>query len=157
MKPLFFIVTIAITVSSLIQVNDKQRTKNKQPTQETNVEQEVKEINRQFYDALVHGDTTTLRRLLSDDWMITHSTGKVETKTQYIAAIESGERKYKSIDRDEINVRVYGAAAVLTCRTVLSAESNGQPYKRQNRYIHVYVKRDGHWQAVASQGTGITQ
>jgi ketosteroid isomerase-like protein len=36
-------------------------------------------------------------------------------------------------------------------------DAKGQPIDRRIRYTDVYVKKDGRWQAVASQGTPIQQ
>ena len=54
----------------------------------------------------------------------------------------------------EMNVRVYGDAAVITGRSTIKANVDGQPVTGDYRFTDVWVKRDD-WQAVASQVTRI--
>ena len=44
----------------------------------------------------------------------THATGVVESKAEYLAKMKSGEVRYESFAPEELRVRVYGTAAVVT-------------------------------------------
>jgi len=55
---------------------------------------------------------------------------------------------------DKIKVRVYGDAAVVTGHGVRAGTYNGVPFKdRQVFWTDTFIKKDGRWQCVASQGT----
>jgi uncharacterized protein DUF4440 len=56
-------------------------------------------------------------------------------------------------DEDKMKVRDYGDAAIVVGRaTVKSAQFNGQFI-----FTDTYIRRNGHWQVVASQSTEIKQ
>jgi hypothetical protein len=61
------------------------------------------------------------------------------------------ERKIDSLSSDNLVVRAFGDAAVVTGRTTASA--GGQTVIL--RFTDVFVRRDGRWLAVASQATPI--
>lgn len=114
-------------------------------------EEEVREAEKQWNQARLRNDVAALDHLLSEDWVITHADGKLETKAHYIADVKSNERKYEYINEDEISVRVYGDAAVLTGRIRSKGHLREQPLGGDTRFTRIYVKRQGRWQMVASQ------
>jgi ketosteroid isomerase-like protein len=55
---------------------------------------------------------------------------------------------------DDVKVRVYGDTAVVMGRGRRSGMFKGAPFKdREITYTDVFVRRNGRWQCVASQGT----
>lgn len=118
-------------------------------------EQEVRELELRRFKALTDQDTAALDQILSDDLTYTHSSAHVDTKATYIASIRSGELKYVSIVPDELKVRVYGSAAVITGRAEFKSESHGQAATMQLRFTDTYVRQNGHWQMVAWESTRI--
>jgi ketosteroid isomerase-like protein len=96
-------------------------------------------------------DATALSAILADDHTDVTLTGKVTNKAQNIADLKTD--KTTVCDVDMLQVRVYGDAAVVVGRaTVKSATFNGQ-----YMYTDTYIRRNGHWQCVAAQGTEIKQ
>src|SRR5271169_571739 len=64
-------------------------------------EAQVLALQNRFQDASVSADTATISSLMSDDAMFVHSNGLVQTKSQYVNSISSGQMKlalYKVID-----------------------------------------------------------
>lgn len=116
-------------------------------------EQEVRELELRRFKALTDQDTAALDQILSDDLTYTHSSAHVNTKATYIASIRSGELKYVSIVPDELKVRVYGSAAVITGRAEFKSESHGQAATMQLRFTDTYVRQNGRWQMVAWEST----
>ena len=121
------------------------------------LEKEVLEVDTQRADAYVNGDVATLERILADDVSYVHPTGKIETKAEVIAGFKAQDRKYKSIKRDDVVVRIYGNTAIVTGRNTISAEYQGKIYDVQNRFTRVYVKQAGKWRLVAHHGSNIAQ
>jgi ketosteroid isomerase-like protein len=54
---------------------------------------------------------------------------------------------------DDVSVRVFGDAAVVTGRTHGVGEFSGTPYDVVIRFTDTFVRRDGRWQAVASHAS----
>jgi ketosteroid isomerase-like protein len=106
--------------------------------------------------AVIAADTTALSRLLGDDLTYTHSTAWVETKAQFLESVRSGALKYEKMEHSDVQVRVYGDAAVLTGRSDVRVHSpRSGLLQMQIRFTAVYVKRAGRWQMVAWQSTRI--
>lgn len=62
-------------------------------------------------EAIGSGDLESLADVLADDYLHVLATGTVVDKAQYIELIRNGPRKP---ERGTLDVRVYGAAAVIT-------------------------------------------
>src|SRR5688572_17686452 len=73
----------------------------------------VKESSAAWRQAVIKQDKEALGRLLADDLVYAHSSGKTETKTEYIAAVTTGPSRYEAFTESNTKVRVYGPAAVL--------------------------------------------
>jgi uncharacterized protein (TIGR02246 family) len=120
-------------------------------------EREVRQLESDLREAWLRGDTATLQRLLADDWKIIHTNGREQTKAQFIEAIKSGRIKFKSMEFDEVEVRVYGDAAVVTARSTNRVEFRGQESSGQVRFTRVYVRRREEWRVVTEQASHIEQ
>ena len=83
--------------------------------------------------------------------------GQLLTKAQRLTMLRSGELKIETYRRDDEKIRVYGDTAVVTYRSTVQAQRNGQDISSQRRVITVLVRRDSRWQAVAQQSTAIAQ
>ena len=123
--------------------------------------QEVKDLVNQWDEAFMRRDTAALDRILADDFTYTDSSGAVLDRTQYMMSLIKSpdiaiQQSYTS---EDVNVRVYGDTAVVTGRSSVKGRSRGkaQFLPGQYRFTDVWVKRQGRWQAVATQGTSIAQ
>ena len=54
---------------------------------------------------------------------------------------------------DVDRVRLLGDVAVVTGRSVSAGRFEGRDINVTQRYMDIYVRRDGRWRVVASQGT----
>jgi uncharacterized protein (TIGR02246 family) len=153
MKRIVVIAMLMIAASSVTmgQTNGKKASRN------GNAEQAIRQLMSELANAQLKGDTATLDRIWADDFTFTNSSGEVQTKAQRLAEIKSGELKFDSLSRDEVQVRVYGDTAVVTSRGIVKGQRQGQDLSGQSRSTTVYVKRQGRWQVVAQQVTRIAQ
>jgi len=127
------------------------------PETRTNDEEQVRQLEHEWIDAFMRGDTETLDRILADDFVFTDPEGKLLTKAQWIADITSGELIFESIHIDDLQVRMYEDAAVANGRVTVKAQSKEGGFNGQYCYTDMYVKRNGQWQAVAEQATLVSQ
>lgn len=121
------------------------------------VASELTQIEHRLVKAWLDGDRKTVDSILAADWSVIDLTGHVLTKAQLMQEFGSGDRKIESGSVDDLNVRMFGGTAVVTGRSVLAGSYQGKRASVTQRFTDVFVKRDGRWQAVASQGTQIAQ
>lgn len=122
-----------------------------------NAARQITALRRELLDAIRSRDRKTLERLYADDFTHTHAVGRVDNKSQRIAALVSGETTIESAEVDDMSIRTYGATtAIVIGQSTIKGQGEGQSTTRY-RWLAVYVKRAGRWQIVASQATRIEQ
>jgi ketosteroid isomerase-like protein len=102
-------------------------------------------------------DVAGLDRLLADDWMLTHSDGRVQYKADYLDELRTSTRRNQGIGNEDLRVRRYGDTVVVTGTSVQSGISNGQPWSGRFRFTRVWVQRDGGWKMIASHSSRIAE
>lgn len=116
-----------------------------------NVENALMQMERDWTNGEVKKDITTLDRILADDWVGIDAEGKAETKMQFLESIKSSESKIDSATVAEMKVRIFGDTAVVTGINVEKSQAKGKDTSGRYVWTDVFVKRNGRWQAVASQ------
>jgi ketosteroid isomerase-like protein len=115
-------------------------------------EKELLQLERDWTQASLKGDATALGKILGDDWVGQGPAGTM-TKAQVLAELKSGDNKTDSITLGDMKVRVYGDTAVVTGSDDEKSSYKGKDTSGHYTWTDVFVKRKGHWEAVASQGT----
>jgi ketosteroid isomerase-like protein len=118
-------------------------------------ESEIRELERQRFQAMERVDVATLNRILSDDLVYTHANGLEQTKAELIGVLGSGDYKYESINASDVRVRLYGDTAVVSGRATMKIRRAGEEQTFKLCYLDVYVKQDGRWQMVAWQSSRV--
>jgi len=140
-------------------VPDQSKPVGEQVATTPNAEQELIAIDKQWGDAGLKGDSAVLESILADDFIGNSPTG-VATKAQSIAEAKTNAPNITNATyvADEYTVRFLDPnTAVMTHRAVEKGLNKGKEYSDQHLSMHVWVKRDGRWQVVASQATPIPQ
>jgi ketosteroid isomerase-like protein len=95
-------------------------------------------------------DIEGVERMLDDELSYCHTTGRCETKDEYIANLRSGRTRYHKIDVLSSRVRYYGDIAILNGQISIDVEAGGQSVKGlRMSYTDVYRKTEGRWRMVA--------
>ncbi len=108
-------------------------------------DQEVARLADAWAAAELRGDTAVLERTLADDFIGVGPLGFMLTKQEWLARHQSGALTYGSLDVDEVKVRVYDEAAVVTGRQVQNAAYRGNSVQAQLRASLVFVHQHGQW------------
>jgi ketosteroid isomerase-like protein len=122
---------------------------------DADAEKQVAMLSKQHREAVVKGDTKALDSILADDWVGINPRGDVESKAQQAKTLKDGSVDFEAIDPEEVKVRVYGDAAVVTGRYHVKLTSNGQKIDDLVRTTEVFVKQGGKWRCVSTQVTRI--
>jgi hypothetical protein len=127
------------------------------------IQAEVIKLEREWADSNKTHNAEAARRIVADDAVIVYPDGSVGTKATEVQTIESGDITADAFEMIDPKVTVVNAdSAFVTGRSVIR---NGK-YKDattkktidisgEYRFLDVYARRDGKWQAVASQATKI--
>ena len=126
-------------------------------TKNGGVEQELIKLENDWADAWIKRDIAFFDRIMADDYTWTSPWGEVLTKAHNLALVKSGEDVIKSWVLADIEVRVYGDAAVVSGRDTIKETYKGEDVSSQNRWTHTWVKRAGRWQCVAAHSSEIAQ
>ena len=147
-------------------VNSGLTTNNKppiEPVDTASIETEIKKLGREWSSAFKTRDGEAVRRVLADDVMITYPDGVVAGKSEEVQSIAAGTITADSWDVVEEKVTVLNAdSAFITGRAVVKNGAYKDPkaprpidISGEYRFLDVYAKKNGRWQAVASQTTKI--
>lgn len=94
-------------------------------------------------------------RWVADDCVSTNADGSIHVnpKPVVLANITSGAWRVESIAISNVNVRVFGNAAIVTAIQTEKSQFQGKDSGGRYQYTHVWVERDGRWQVVATHTT----
>ena len=119
-----------------------------------NTEQVIRRLESEGREATLKNDIAANDRLLADNWMNINPDGSITTKAKLMELLKEGSFKIMSIDNDEVMIRVYGDAAVVTGRSTTKRAGQGsEVVARQVRFTRVYAKSKGQWRVVSAHNT----
>jgi ketosteroid isomerase-like protein len=149
-------VAVLVVVATSLALGQMADMKEKAKGGEVGVEQALMQMERDWTEAGLKKDVATLDKILADDWVGQGITGAA-TKAEALADLKSGDSKQDSVTLGEMKVRVFGNTAVVTGSDNEKSSYKGKDTSGHYTWTDVFVKRQGRWQAVASQGTPTTQ
>jgi ketosteroid isomerase-like protein len=112
-------------------------------------------MERDWTKAGLDKDAAALDRIVADDWTAIDFQGKAETKAQALADLKSGSSTLQTVELGEMKVRVFGNTAVVTGSDTEKSTYKGKDSSGKYVWMDVFVNRNGHWQAVASESTKV--
>jgi ketosteroid isomerase-like protein len=123
-----------------------------------NTEQDPAAVDRQFFVWLTEANVRAVDRLLTDDFLLIDvMRGGEIPKSALLAAMQSGDLKFESIEPADVRLRSYPGTAIVTGRTKMRMKFQETRAEAHSRYTHVYVMVDGQWRLAAGQGTPIAE
>src|SRR5207237_10048658 len=107
--------------------------------------------------AELRGDASVLDRILTDDFIGIGPLGFLLTKQEWLARHRSKDLQYDAFNLDEVKVRVYNEAAILTGRQVQNGAYRGNSIQGQFRISLVFITQQGQWRLASLQLSTIAQ
>jgi len=101
--------------------------------------------------AMMAADKARLEALTADQLSYGHSSGKVETKAEFVAAIADKKTIFKSITLSNPSVAVVGNNAIARHVFAAEVEAGGQASSPKIGVMQVWVKDGGGWKLLARQ------
>lgn len=117
---------------------------------------EIDQLEDQWRDAVLRGDTTVMNSLLADDYMAITAYGTVQTRDEALANLRSGRWHVVSLDLYDRKVRFYGRTALVTSTADVEGTSPDGNISGSYRYTRVYVRDlQGSWKIVSFEASRI--
>lgn len=113
----------------------------------------VAQLEKDWAAASKAGDAKKVDEQLSDDFTLTGPTGVMMDKEHYVADIRDHTLVLDSVKLDDVNVRVYGNAAVVTATLAISGKHGDFDLTGSYRITDTLIKTNDKWQKVAEQVT----
>jgi ketosteroid isomerase-like protein len=120
------------------------------------VADQIKKMETDRAAAVVKGDWAKLEKETSDDYTLININGQMSNKSQMVEGFKSGQNKLTANDLSDMTVRVYDNVAVVTGKMDTKGTMGGKDVTGQGVFTRVYVKKGGHWKAVALQQTRLS-
>jgi len=118
-------------------------------------EDQILNLDREWNEAYPRLDAATLDRIIADDWVCIDGTGLVIMKNELLRRVASSTSFLDPYKFDEIALHMFEQAAIVIGRLSGQMRDSDGVHDVSQRYMRVYVKRNEHWQAVATQVTKI--
>jgi len=122
-------------------------------------EVEVLQFQAKRNQAVMAKDLRTLEGMLADDLFYCHASGLVQTKAEFLETVRTEQFRWLTMESQGVKAHVFGDTAVVTTvglhENITAKQRDGSvlPVELTIRTTEVYVKRGGHWQLLAFQGT----
>ena len=122
-----------------------------------NEENHLLKLDHEWNESYPRRDVSALDHIIADDWVCIDGAGLVITKRQLLERVESSATFFDPYRFDEINLRVFKDAAIVTGRLSGTKQNDDGTFYLEQRYTRVYVKRNNRWQSVATQVTVVKE
>ena len=121
------------------------------------VEHTLMQLERDWTQASLKKDLAVLDKIMADDWVNIDFQGKTVTKAETLANLKAGSPATQAAGIGEMKVRIFGDSAIVTGSDTEKSTLKGKDVIDKYLWTDVFVKRDGRWQAVASQSTKVAR
>ena len=125
--------------------------------QNTGATDQVLELGQRWAAAERGGDADALDPLLADDFLLVGPLGFMLDKAQYLGSRRSGDLKHEALVWEDVNVRVYGEAAVAVGSQTQRSTYQGRDASGRFRVTQVVVRQEDRWSLVGLHYSPIAQ
>ena len=119
-------------------------------------ERALLELERGFTAAAEKGDMAFFERHVAHEYVQIVDGKPVDFRAQ-MAELKLGQLRIESAALRDMQVRVFGDAAIVSLAGEATGTYRGKPFADGSRGVDVFAKRDGRWQVVYSQMTSVRE
>jgi ketosteroid isomerase-like protein len=118
------------------------------PKDQKETERYILESERQWAESVATGNTSTIERILADDFIGVDPKGVVYNKQQMIADTRNAPKYFVSNRLNDVKVRFYGDTAIAQGSETWEKRSG-----ERGRFVwtDTWIRRNGRWQIVAAE------
>jgi ketosteroid isomerase-like protein len=119
-------------------------------------EKQVANAIQQLRKAMVDPDSVSLDKLTMASLSYGHSSGKIETKQEFISSLTSSRSDFVTIDLSEQVIHISGKTATTRNTFIASTNDGGRPGTVKLHILMVWQKKGGSWKLLARQAARLT-
>lgn len=117
-------------------------------------EEQIRELYRDYWDAMIAKDADALRAMMSDDYVLMHMTGVRQSREDFLRGLRKGTFNYYSAEHDSIDVHLSGESAEMIGKSrVLAAVYGGGKHSWRLRGDFTLRKENGSWKLTGSKAS----
>ena len=143
MKQPFLLAVLLFLISTTISAQSKQ---------ETAVSNAVEKLRT----AMVSGERAALDAIAADQLSYGHSSGLIETKTQFVEKIASGQSDFVSIELKNQTISISKNTAIVRHELHAVTNDNNKPGEVHLKILLIWQKQGKEWKLLARQAVRIT-
>lgn len=143
MKQPFLLAVLVFLISTTISAQSKQ---------ETAVSNAVEKLRT----AMVSGERAALDAIAADQLSYGHSSGLIETKTQFVEKIASGQSDFVSIELKNQTISISKNTAIVRHELHAVTNDNNKPGEVHLKILLIWQKQGKEWKLLARQAVRIT-
>lgn len=106
-------------------------------------------------DAIVHKRRDAIEANMAPEFLHIGEDGALSDRTKFLDSILSDHLSIEPYAMDDLQVRLFGDAALLTGTTLMRGTWRGTPFSSHYRFTDTYIRRDGAWRVVQVQITAL--
>jgi Ketosteroid isomerase homolog len=121
-----------------------------------NAKEQVEALEEQWRVAQLAGDTATMGKMLSDDYVGISMTGEVDTKAQQLRRVTDRRMILTKIELSDMKVKLVGAVAIVTSQAEVEGTNDGVSMRGTYRYTRIYRHLPtGQWRITSFEATRV--
>lgn len=117
--------------------------------------EELRRLDRELTVATWTGDAVWFEQNLADDYLLITPGGAIRTRRDVISELATPGLKMEPFEATEVQVRLYGDAAVVTGRMRQQFLLGRTHSTSDLRYTDVYVKKKNRWLLVSGHASNV--
>lgn len=119
----------------------------------TKDESEIFALTRQLTELMIERDFTGINKIVDADFTLTHITGYVQSKNEWLSEIEKESMKYYAYKEVKTSVVIDGNNATFVGQNLLDARIWGTRNNWPLQQTMLLEKKDGKWTILESVAT----
>ncbi|QJI28818.1 nuclear transport factor 2 family protein [Pseudomonas sp. ADAK18] len=114
-------------------------------------DKEVAQAVDHLTQAMLHKNIPQLQALTANNLTYGHSSGKIQTKQEFIADIETGRSGFKTLEMQKQTITLNGDTALVRNHFSAQAVNSGVEVPTEIENFQVWQKQKGHWLLIGRQ------
>jgi hypothetical protein len=99
---------------------------------------------------MLSNDPEMIGRFMAEEWIIIGPDGSITPRAAFLQLIRSGELTHDVMESHELDIRVYGDAAVVIARGVSGGAWREEKFLVTERVSSVFIRASGEWSCVST-------